>query len=284
MKKLLLQLDTDRHPSAFDRIVALDAGADDVLSYGGVTPVDVPALVHGALFTRGPAELARTAVWVGGSDAAAAEALLAATLRTFFGPFRVSCMMDANGCNTTAAAAVARLAGATALPGRRAVVLAGTGPVGLRAAALLAREGAQVALTSRAAARARAAAEELRARFGVEVTPVEAGDDAGVARALDGAAVCLAAGAAGTRLLPRSAWARHPTLLAMADVNAVPPLGIEGIEAADKGTAREGKAVFGALGVGSLKMRLHRACVARLFERNDHVIDLEAIYALARAS
>ncbi len=284
MKKLLLQLDTDRHPSAFDRIVALDAGADDVLSYGGVTPADVPALVHGALFTRGPAELARTALWVGGSDAAAADTLLEAARRTFFGPFRVSCMMDASGCNTTAAAAVARLAGAVPLAGRRAVVLAGTGPVGLRAAALLAREGAQVALTSRAGARARAAAAELRARFGVEVTPLEAGDDAGAARALEGAAVCLAAGAAGATLLPRSVWASHPTLLAMADVNAVPPLGIEGIEAGDKGAARDGKTVFGALGVGSLKMKLHRACVGRLFERNDQVIDLEAIYALARAS
>jgi hypothetical protein len=104
-----------------------------------------------------------------------------------------------------------------------------------------------------------------------------------VERALEGAQVCLTAGAAGTTLLRRDVWARHPTLVALADVNAVPPLGIEGIEATDKGAAREGKVVFGALGIGSLKMKVHKACVARLFERNDEVLDLEAIYSVARS-
>ena len=283
MKKLLLQLDSDKHPSAFDRIVAYDAGADEVLSYGSVAPSDVAPLVHGAIFTRGPAELAGTAVWIGGSDAAAGEALLEAARKAFFGPFRVSLMMDANGCNTTAAAAVARLAGVLDLKGARVVILAGTGPVGVRAAVLFAREGARVVLTSRALARARAVADRLKARFDVEVTPAEAADDAGVARALEGAAVCLTAGAAGTTLLRRDLWSPHPTLAALADVNAVPPLGIEGIEATDKATERDGKKVFGALGIGSLKMKVHKACVARLFGRNDEVLDLETIYAVARS-
>ena len=283
MKKLLLQLDSDKHPSAFDRIVAYDAGADEVLSYGSVTPADVAPLVHGAIFTRGPAELASTAVWIGGSDAAAGEALLEAARKAFFGPFRVSLMMDANGCNTTAAAAVARLAGVLDLKGARVVILAGTGPVGVRAAVLFAREGARVVLTSRALARARAVADRLEARFDVEVTPAEAADDAGVAQALEGAAVCLTAGAAGTTLLRRDLWSRHSTLAALADVNAVPPLGIEGIEATDKATERDGKKVFGALGIGSLKMKVHKACVARLFGRNDEVLDLETIYAVARS-
>ena len=108
MKKLLLQLDPDRHPSSFDRIVAYDAGADEVLSYGGVTAADVTPLVHGAIFTRGPADLKNTAVWVGGTDVAAAETLLAAVQKAFFGPFRVSAMMDANGCNTTRSISVSR--------------------------------------------------------------------------------------------------------------------------------------------------------------------------------
>jgi hypothetical protein len=283
MKKILLQLDTDKHPSAFDRIVAHDAGADEVLSYGGVAPADVTPLLHGAIFTRGPAELRHTAAWIGGTDVTAGEALLEAAGKAFFGPFRVSLMMDSNGCNTTAAAAVARLAGVAGLKGARAVILAGTGPVGLRAAVLLAREGAAVTLTSRSLDRAREAAERLQARFGVQITPAEVGDDAGVARVLDGASVCLTAGAAGTTLLRRGLWAVHPTLAALADVNAVPPPGIEGIEATDKGTVREGKKVFGALGVGSLKMKVHKACVARLFERNDEVLDLDAIYAVARS-
>jgi hypothetical protein len=283
MKKLLLQLDPDRHPSAFDRIVAHDAGADDVLSYGGVRPEDVAGLVHGAMFTRGPRDLRHTAVWVGGSDVGAAEALFAAVQAAFFGPFRVSAMLDANGCNTTAAAAVARLAGVVPLAGARAVVLGGTGPVGTRAAALLAREGAAVVLCSRSLDRARAACERLRARFDVGVLPCATPDPAGVARALEGADACLTAGAAGVTLLPHAAWAAHPGLRALADVNAVPPLGIEGIEAGDRDTSRDGKRVFGALAIGGLKMKIHRACVAQLFERNDAVVDLERIYEVARA-
>jgi methylenetetrahydrofolate/methylenetetrahydromethanopterin dehydrogenase (NADP+) len=284
MRKLLLQLDPDRHPSAFDRIVAYDAGADEVLSYGGVTTTDVAPLVHGAIFTRGPADLQHTAVWVGGTDVGSGEALFAAVQKAFFGPFRVSAMMDANGCNTTAAAAVARLAGVVTLSGARAVILGGTGPVGIRAAALLAREGAAVVLCSRSLERARVACERLKATFAVVVTPCQAWDEAGVARALEDADVCLTAGAAGVTFVPRSVWAKHPRLKALADVNAVPPLGIEGIEAADKGTERDGKRVFGALGIGSLKMKIHRACLAQLFERNDAVVDLDTIYRVARAS
>jgi hypothetical protein len=284
MKKLLLQLDSDRHPSAFDRIVAHDVGVDDVLSYGGVTPADVAPLVHGAIFTRGPTDLRHTAVWVGGTDVGAAEALFQAVQKAFFGPFRVSAMMDANGCNTTAAAAVARLAGSVTLAGARAVIFGGTGPVGTRAAALLAREGAAVVLCSRSLERARGACERLKATFGVNVVPRQAWDEAGVRQALEEADVCLTAGAAGVTFVPRPVWAGHPRLKALADVNAVPPLGIDGIEAADKGKEREGKIVFGALGIGSLKMKVHRACLAQLFERNDAVIDLERIYDVARAS
>jgi hypothetical protein len=179
---------------------------------------------------------------------------------------------------------VARLAGVVELKGKRVVILAGTGPVGVRAAVLFAREGAAVTLTSRSLDRARAVARDLEARFGVQVTPAEARDDAGVARALDGAHVCLTAGAAGTTLLRRTLWAGHPTLVALADVNAVPPLGIEGIEATDKATEREGRKVFGALGVGSLKMKVHKACVARLFERNDEILDVDVIYGIARSA
>ena len=57
-RKILIQLDTDSDPSVFDRIVAIDAGADEVFSYGGVKPETVREKVHGAIFTRGPKDLA----------------------------------------------------------------------------------------------------------------------------------------------------------------------------------------------------------------------------------
>jgi hypothetical protein len=84
-------------------------------------------------------------------------------------------------------------------------------------------------------------------------------------------------------LVPRAAWAGQPQLRAVADVNAVPPHGIAGIEPADNGTPREGIPAFGALGIGGLKMKAHKAAIARLFESNDFVLDAEEIYDLAAA-
>ena len=281
MRKLLLHLDTSSHPSAFDRIVALDGGADEVLSYGAVAEDAVRDLVHGAIFTRGPKDLHNTAIFIGGADIAAGERLLAAARKAFFGPMRVSAMLDSNGSNTTAVAAVARLQQTGALGGRRAVVTAATGPVGLRAAGLLARAGAEVVVTSRREESAAAAAAAIRDRFGVDVRPAALGDASKAASVLDGAEVLLNAGGAGVRVVPRDAWMGRAGLRAVADVNAVPPLGIEGIEVTDNGADRNGVTAFGALGIGGLKMKIHKACIASLFERNDLVLDAETIAEVA---
>ena len=282
MRKLLLHLDTSVHPSAFDRVVALDAGADEVLSYGAVTPDAVRDLVHGAIFTRGPKDLHNTAIFIGGTDIAAGERLLAAATKAFFGPMRVSVMLDSNGANTTAVAAVAKLQRAIGdVSGRRAVVTASTGPVGMRAAGLLARAGADLVVTSRRADGGASVAEAIQARFGAAVRPVTMAGASQAASVLEGAELLLNAGGAGVCLVPRDAWAGRSGLRAMADVNAVPPLGIEGIEVTDNGADRNGVTTFGALGVGGLKMKIHKACIARLFERNDLILDAETIAEVA---
>src|SRR5258708_13039071 len=120
------------------------------MSYGAVTEDAVRDLVPAAIFTRGPKDLRHTAIFIGGTDMAAGERVLAAVRGAFFGPMRVSVMLDSNGSNTTAPAAVSKLQHACgAVAGRRAVVTAGTGPVGMRAAGLLAKAGAEVAATPR---------------------------------------------------------------------------------------------------------------------------------------
>ncbi len=283
MRKLLLQLDSSRLPSVFDRVVAYDAGADEVLSYGGIAEADVRDLIHGCIFTRGPKDLKHTAVFIGGTDMAAGEALLAAARQAFFGPFTVSLMLDSNGSNTTAVAAVAKLLQAAGdVRGQRAVVVAGTGPVGLRAAGLLAKAGAEVVITSRKPEAGERARQLVTKRFGGTVRALPMADAREAARALEGAALVLNAGPAGVQLVPQAAWAKRPGLKAAADVNAVPPLGIEGIETMDDGAAKQGVACFGALAIGNLKMKIHKACVARLFERNDLVLDAETIADVAR--
>src|SRR5213082_610864 len=139
MRKLLLQLDSSRLPSVFDRVVAYDGGADEVMSYGGVVEAEVRDLIHGCIFTRGPKDLKNTAAFIGGSDMSAGEKLLAAAQKAFFGPFRISLMLDSNGSNTTAVAAVAKIQQTVDVRGKHVVVTAGTGPVGMRAAGLLAK-------------------------------------------------------------------------------------------------------------------------------------------------
>lgn len=282
MRHILLHLDTAPHPSVFDRVVAYDGGADEVMSYGGVTEEAVRDLVHGAIFTRGPKDLHQTAIFIGGTDMAAGERLLAAVTKTFFGPMRVSVMLDSNGSNTTAVAAVARLRQAAGtLHGRKAVVTAGTGPVGARAAGLLAMAGADVTITSRRPVDPRVV-EALTRRFGGIVRAVVMREGVDAAATLEGAELLLNAGPAGVTLVPREAWAGRPGLRVVADVNAVPPAGIEGVEVQDSGVDRDGVTAFGALGVGGLKMKLHKACIARLFERNDLVLDAETIAEVAR--
>jgi methylenetetrahydrofolate/methylenetetrahydromethanopterin dehydrogenase (NADP+) len=282
VRKLLLQLDSSPAPSVFDRIVALDAGADEVMSYGNVTPDGVRDFVHGCLFTRGPKELHNTAIFIGGTDMAAGERLLSAVLKVFFGPFQVSVMLDSNGSNTTAAAAVLRLQQAVGdLQGRRAVVVAGSGPVGMRAAGLLAKAGAVVTVTSRKASDG-ALAERIAWRFGGSVQEAMLSGPADAPRVLEGAELLLTAGPPGVTVVPQGAWRDHPTLRAAVDLNAVPPLGIEGIAVTDSAAVHGATTVFGALGAGSLKMKIHRACIARLFERNDLALDAETIAAVGR--
>jgi methylenetetrahydrofolate/methylenetetrahydromethanopterin dehydrogenase (NADP+) len=285
VKKVLVQLDTDQHPSPFDAIVANDAGVDVLLSHGGVTPEAVRGLVQGAFFTRAPDDLSSMAVWVGGSDVAMGEKVLDEVQAAYFGPFRISVMLDSNGCNTTAATAIARIAKDRDLRGRR-VVIVGVGPVGLRSATLLMDEGCDVlgvtipgdvlGTDSYRRPRGLAVAERLG------INALEPANRAEMEAALEGANIVLAAGPAGVQLLREAVWSADPTIELLVDFNAAEPLGIEGVKAADDLVERDGKLVLGALAVGGPKMKTHKACVRRLFERNDLILNADGVYAVAR--
>lgn len=283
MKKLLLQLDSDEHASSFDTITAYDAGVDHVIYYGGVRVEDVRNIVYGAMFTRGGPELKNSAVFIGGSSVPVGEEMMKAALDAFFGPVRVSVMADPNGSNTTAAAAVLKIVRAIPVEGKCATILAGTGPVGVRAAALLSKEGCQVTITSRKQDRAESVAQSIRERFGLSVIPLEARDEESTGRAIEGANIIMATGAAGFELVKEEQWASSPTVEVVADVNAVPPTGVGGVKPNDNGKERNGKLSFGAIGIGGLKMKIHRAALMKLFEQNDLVLDIEEVYEIGKA-
>ncbi|MDB4614065.1 methylenetetrahydromethanopterin dehydrogenase [bacterium] len=283
MKKILIQLDTDAHPSSFDKVVAVDSDVDHIFSYGGVTADNVEGLVHGAIFTRGPKSLCNTAIFVGGSNVSAGEDVFAKVQKTFFGPMRVSVMMDSNGSNTTAAAAVLAAANHLDLSTTTATVLGGTGPVGLRAAQLLAARGTAVRLVSRSAERATSACDAIAADSdAAKLTPVGASGSE-IQAACEGSDLLIAAGAAGVQFLSADEWQQLSGLKVAVDVNAVPPVGLEGIEVMDKATDRNGITTYGAIGVGGTKMKIHKAAVRKLFESNDAVMDTESIYKLAES-
>lgn len=283
-RTILIQLDTDAQPSVFDRVVAVDAGADEIFSYGGVQPDQVQALVHGAIFTRGPKELALTALYIGGSDVSAAEKLLEEVQQHMLPQFglRVSVLFDANGSNTTAAAAVRAASRHLELKDARALVLGGTGPVGQRVALLLAGQGAEVRLASRQQSRAMGVCDRLQQRVpGGKLQPVGTGSAEELQAALADRTLVIAAGAAGVVLLPKDVRAGVSTLKVAIDLNAVPPLGIEGVGVADQAAQQDGVTCYGAIGVGSTKMKIHLAAVNRLFQSNDQILDAEQVYALS---
>lgn len=275
--RILVQLDPDTHPSVFDSVVAIDSSVDHLLRFGGVESVQVQALVHGAIFTRGVPDLKSTAIFIGGSDVSLGESLCKAVVGSFFGPMRVSVMLDSNGANSTAAAAVLCCAKHISLDQSKVAVLAGTGPVGRRVARLVAGKGSHVFLHSRTAAKGSQCKGEL-VEGGVpadKITVISFEDRDSFHAALSEADGIVACGAAGVQLLSAAELEQATKVKVVVDLNAVPPQGIEGIGATDKGVARGSRFDYGALGAGGLKMKIHKAAIKRLFERNDYILDAE---------
>lgn len=278
-RRILIQLDNDPRPSVFDRVVAVDAGADEVFSYGGIEPEHAESLVHGAIFTRGARDLKSTAIFVGGRNVVRAEEVFAAVQRSFFGPLRCSILLDPNGANTTAAAAVLSARRHLNFAETRALVLGGTGPVGQRVALLLARQHAEVWISSRSQDRALDTCKRIADTVdGARLHSVTEAQIEALSKDDNPPHLIISAAAAGVRTIHRSQIQSNKELRVVMDLNAVPPLGVEGVQVTDNGRQEGGVLYFGAIGVGGLKMKIHKAAVARLFDTNDHVLDAVEIY------
>ena len=262
-------------------MVAIDSDVDQLLQYHSVEPVQVRDLVHGTIFTRGVGDLKNTAIFVGGSDVTSGENLMQQVTKTFFGPMQVSVMMDANGSNTTAAAAVVAAGRHLDLSSAKTLVLGGTGPVGQRVARLLAVEGASIRVASRKLDRAQKVCDSIAQSVNsgkLEAVGVER--ESNLVSAMEGVTLVVACGAAGIELLPADVRMGCSTLKVAIDLNAVPPLGIEGVNVMDKAAEQNGCLCYGAIGVGGTKMKIHKESIRRLFGANDLVLDAEEIYKI----
>jgi hypothetical protein len=290
-KKILVQLDPDSHPSVFDSVVAIDSGVDHLLSHGNVAEDDVTGLVHGAIFTRSMNSLKSTALFFGGSNVSRTESLVRKAKGAFFGPMRVSLMSDPNGCNTTAAAAVLSAGQHLSWNGATVTVLAATGPVGIRIAQIIASEVTQEggSVDIRVCSRKLDRAKEVIANFLLEsessakvnFIPLEVSQADQALSAVDGCDAVFAAGAAGIELLPEG-WHSGSAPKVAVDVNAVPPAGINSIDVMDNGKISGATICYGAIGVGGLKMKIHRKCIESLFESNDRVLEVHEIHTIGK--
>lgn len=281
MKKLLLHLDTDISPSTFDQVVAYDSNVDNIIAYGGITVDNVTSHVHGMLFTRGVDNLKNSAIFIGGSNVSASDLVGAAVKRAFFGPMTVSVMLDPNGSNTTAAAIVRKVMTNYDVNDKKVVII-GSGPVGQRTALFFLKEGAgEVVITSRDITRSTAISLQMKSAYGVNITAGEAANDESVNKLLNDAHVAIACGPPGVCVIPQSAWESNDTLEVVADVNAVPPQGIAGLDVMDNGTDKKGIRFYGALTIGNFKMKVHRAAIKSLYESNNQYLNESTIYDIA---
>jgi hypothetical protein len=285
--KILIQIDHDTQASTFDSVVAMDSGVDHLLVRAGVTEADVEGLVHGAIFTRSGDDLKRTALFFGGNNVKETEALVAKAKASFFGPMQVSLMSDPNGANTTAAAAVLSAMKHIEFAGKEITVLAGTGPVGSRIAQLIAGPAtvgtpATVNVCSRRLSKAQEVCDQIRASaVDANLIPIETSSPELLAKSVCNAHAVFAAGAAGVELLG-DGWQKATKLQVAIDVNAVPPAGIKGIGVTDCAKKQGDITCYGAIGVGALKMKIHKRCIQMLFESNQQTLEVEEIFAIGR--
>ena len=280
--------------SPFDVNMAYDAGFNAVAPYGNVTLDQIAALTQDAIFSRGPKGVKRTGIFIGGREIGLAADMLDAAKRAMVPPFEASVFADPSGAFTTAAGLVAcverqlKKIHQTDLSGKNVVVLGGTGPVGAAAAVLASQAGARVRIASHTSAtRARMTSEVVNARYGVTTQP---GDASVVDAKLDmikDADIILGAAKAGIQVLSTLDLAQANRLLVAADVNAVPPAGIEGVGMMDDGkplAAGSGTAVaIGALAVGNIKYQVQRGLLeAMIAAEKPMAIDFRDAFAAAR--
>lgn len=261
--------------SPFDINMAADAGWQVITPYCNVPLAAIAGLTQDTIFSRSPKGLARTGIFIGGRDALLAADMLEAARKAMFKPFQVSLMADPSGAYTTAAAMVASVEAAllaqagAGFAGRRVVVLGGTGPVGRIAAVLAAQAGAQVAISSRNGIDAAdEAAQQTAQRFGVALEGVSGGDRAAVRASIAEVDVILACAAAGVQVVSADEVAQAGALRVVADVNAVPPAGVAGVDvmasrAPIAGTQALG---IGALAIGNVKYQTQHQLLRRMHE------------------
>ncbi len=291
-KHILHMVTPLKHMSPFDVNMAVDAGYDAVLTYTDVTIDEVTGLVQDAIFSRPPKVGIKTGMFFGGKDASMALDMLAAAKKALVPPFGISFFADPAGSFTTAAAMVAcvekmlKRNKKSDLKGLKVAVFGATGVVGYSAVVIAALEGAEVSLVGYdGGKRVSDKAREIKSRFDVAVHPADGSDDAKKSQILDNTEVALCAGRAGVQILSRTQLAAARRLLVVADVNAVPPTGVEGMAMAANGDemTAHGTLGLGPLAIGNIKYKTEFGLFQKMIAATKPVsFDFRDAFQLAR--
>ena len=294
-KTVFVFLDTDKYCSPFDMLVAVDAFPDStIFKYENVTGEDAARIVFDALFPRGPEGAKHTKIFINGSNFDTVAEVVAATQKCMASaPWGNSIIVDPRGAYSTAASAVAKTLGMAlekglgSLEGKNVTVLAGTGPVGQIAAKLYASEKANVTITSRSMAKGQAVATKINKEVGAEhVKVVEVTNPEQTGTAIQNAEIILAAGAGGIQLLSAENIDKHgEKCKIVADVNAIKPLGVEGLASNDEGKElRSGIYGIGALAIGKLKIKIEMEMIKRATMEPQGLFDYAVAYEIGKTA
>jgi methylene-tetrahydromethanopterin dehydrogenase len=289
-KNILHMLSPLRHMSPFDVNMALDAGFDAVVPYIDVKLDEITPLVQDAMFSRSPRDAVRTGVFIGGKDAVLALDMLEQLRKALLKPFEISAFADPAGSFTTAAAMVAcvekilKQKKAKALGQTKVVIFGATGPVGYTSGVIAALEGAEVTLAGRELTRVKAKADEIKQRFGLDARAVQAKTPEEFSAALAGQEVALCVAAVGVQVLSATMLAAAKSLVVAADVNAVPPAGIEGLDPMANGVELAGGVLgIGPLAIGNVKYKTESGLFQRMANSTTALsLDFRDAFALAR--
>jgi hypothetical protein len=291
-KKVFLFLDTDKHASPFDILATINVFPEaTILKYENVTVEDAEKIIYDAMFPRGPEGAKHTKIFINGRDFKRVNDILEKIKKCMFPPFELSIIVDPRGAYTTASAAVAKTLelslekGFGGLENKMVTVLAGTGPVGQTAARLYAFEKAYVVVTSRELQKASSIATKINEEFEAErVRGVEAQTPEEIGKAIENAEIILSTGAAGTLLLPLEVLKEHgKKCKIVADINAIPPLGVEGLKSkADGEEILPNIFGIGALAIGKLKNKVEVEMIKRAAEEPKGIFDYKIAYEIAK--
>lgn len=265
---ILHMFNATKNASPFDINMAYEADFDSVVPYSEVTLNDIYTLTQDAIFSRGPSGVKRTSIFIGGRELGLSIDMLNRAKSAMVPPFEVSVFTDPSGAITTAAALIACImslmakAGHGELTGRRIDIIGGTGPVGVCAGILAAYSGAKVYLASRRSTIvAQEYAKEYNQRFGVNMKGSDCSTEAKINDFISQSDIIISAAKAGIQVLSKAHLEKAQQLLIAADVNAVPPLGIEGVESKDMGKvlafSSNQSLGLGALAIGDVKYKIH---------------------------